>query len=155
MFLKIGELAKLAGCPVVTIRYYEKEGLLDAPQRTGGNYRLYGKKDIERLRFILHCRKHGITLAEIRQLLILFDNPERECSFAHELVERHLEFVENQISSLQELKEELKALNKKMGCEKKGGCSIIKQLGGSDNCHYCNDLREIEIRSGAESKAVD
>lgn len=42
MPLKIGELAKRSGCQVVTIRYYEKEGLLPPPERTDSNYRLYG-----------------------------------------------------------------------------------------------------------------
>lgn len=40
--LKIGELAKLTGSQVETVRYYEQEGLLPAPNRSAGNYRLYG-----------------------------------------------------------------------------------------------------------------
>ena len=58
MKVKIGELAKMTGCQVVTIRYYEKEGLLKRPERTERNYRLYGDEDIARLRFIRHCRQH-------------------------------------------------------------------------------------------------
>ena len=46
--MKIGELAKLAGCPVETIRYYERQGLLPAPARSGGNYRLYTLEHQER-----------------------------------------------------------------------------------------------------------
>ena len=52
MKLKIGELAKKSGCPVVTIRYYEKKGLLPEPDRNGSNYRLYDEADMERLRFV-------------------------------------------------------------------------------------------------------
>ena len=63
--MKIGELAKKTGCQVVTIRYYEKEGLLPEPERSEGNYRLYSEADIERLRFIRHCRHHDMKLAEI------------------------------------------------------------------------------------------
>ena len=40
MRMKIGEAARQAGCKVVTIRYYEQERLLPAPERSGGNYRL-------------------------------------------------------------------------------------------------------------------
>ena len=50
MKVKIGELAKMTGCQVVTIRYYEKEGLLKRPERTERNYRLYGEEDMARLR---------------------------------------------------------------------------------------------------------
>lgn len=62
MKVKIGELAKMTGCQVVTIRYYEKEGLLKRPERTERNYRLYGEEDMARLRFIRHCRQHGMSL---------------------------------------------------------------------------------------------
>jgi len=52
MEIRIGDLAKRSGCEVVTIRYYEKEGLLPKPARSGGNFRLYGEAHIERLQFI-------------------------------------------------------------------------------------------------------
>ncbi len=73
--MKIGELARKAGCQVVTIRYYEKEGLLGSPERTGSNYRIYSDEDLDRLRFIRHCRLHGMTLAEIRVLLAVREHP--------------------------------------------------------------------------------
>ena len=54
MKVKIGELARMAGCQVVTIRYYEKEGLLPAPERSAGGYRDYDEGQAERLRVIPH-----------------------------------------------------------------------------------------------------
>ena len=75
MEIRIGDLAKRSGCEVVTIRYYEKEGLLPKPARSGGNFRLYGEAHIERLQFIRHCRSLDMTLSEIRALLGLRDNP--------------------------------------------------------------------------------
>lgn len=54
--MKIGELAKRTGCPVETIRYYEREGLLPEPARSEGNYRQYTLAHVERLSFIRHCR---------------------------------------------------------------------------------------------------
>ena len=50
--MKIGELAKFADCQVETVRYYEREGLLPAPARSEGNYRLYSSEHLERLTFI-------------------------------------------------------------------------------------------------------
>ena len=51
MALKIGELAKATGTQVVTIRFYEKEGLLRQPERTAAGYRLYSQEDVERLHY--------------------------------------------------------------------------------------------------------
>ena len=55
MNIQIGELAKRTACPVVTIRFYEQEGLLPPPGRSRGNFRLYGEEHVERLQFIRHC----------------------------------------------------------------------------------------------------
>lgn len=75
--MKIGVLAKQADCPVETVRYYEREGLLPAPARTEGNYRLYSSEHLERLTFIRNCRTLDMTLDEIRRLLALMDSPAR------------------------------------------------------------------------------
>ena len=85
MKVKIGKLAKMTGCEVVTIRYYEKEGLLKEPERTEGNYRVYGEDAQERLRFIRHCRQHGMKLSEIRELLAFSDNPTVSCDWVNNL----------------------------------------------------------------------
>jgi len=62
---------------VETIRYYEREGLLPVPARTGGNYRLYGTQHVERLRFIRNCRSLDMTHDEIRTLLAFRDGAMR------------------------------------------------------------------------------
>ena len=74
--MKIGELARLAGSNVETIRYYEREGLLPKPGRSEGNYRIYGPMHLERLTFIRHCRGLDMTLDEIRTLLHFKESPE-------------------------------------------------------------------------------
>ena len=62
--MKIGELARRAGCPVGTIRYYEHQGLLPNPSCNNSNYRLYGQLHFERLTFIRNCRALDMTLEE-------------------------------------------------------------------------------------------
>jgi len=57
--LSIGDVAKATGVRVVTIRYYEKIGLLPVPPRTEGNYRSYNQEHIRGLRFIRRCRDLG------------------------------------------------------------------------------------------------
>ena len=129
MSVKIGELADLTGCQVVTVRYYEKEGLLNKPARSEAGYRLYTERDVERLKFIRHCRSHGMALAEIKALLALREAPDSDCSAAGELVDRHIQGLEQQIKSLERLKAQLIHLRKK--CDHQGraaSCGILKGL---------------------------
>lgn len=69
MFMKIGELSEKTSCSVLTIRFYEKEGLIPQPDRTQGNYRLYTEDYIDRLKFIVNCRSLNMNLIEIKKLL--------------------------------------------------------------------------------------
>ena len=77
--MKISEVSKRSGCSIQAIRYYEKEGLISAPSRTEGNFRLYGSEEIERLSFIKHCRTLDLSLSEIKHLLELQYLPSTPC----------------------------------------------------------------------------
>ena len=133
--MKIGELAKKTGCKVVTIRFYEKEGLLSEPERTEGNYRLYGKEDLERLEFIMHCRKHGMKLDEIKKLLAFRDKPQRDCTWVTELINSHIENVDAQMRSLEHLKYHLEQLRHRCAGGHTGDtCGIMQGLGGRESC---------------------
>ena len=127
----------MTGCEVVTIRYYEQEGLLKEPERTEGNYRVYGEDAQERLRFIRHCRQHGMKLSEIRDLLAFSDNPTVSCDWVNDLIKQHIESVEKQINDLTHLKKHLESLYHKCDGGKKSDCGIIKSLIDGENCIYC------------------
>lgn len=131
--MKIGELAKKTGCKVVTIRYYEKEGLLTEPERTEANYRVYGKAALERLDFIRHCRRHGMKLEEIKKLLTFRDNPQKDCGWIGELVAVHIQDVNEQIASLNHLKSHLEQLQG-ICADNGGGCGILKTLNSGGCC---------------------
>lgn len=73
--IKIGELSKVTGCSVQTIRHYEKEQLIASAERSEGNFRLYDEVAVEQLLFIKHCRSLDLSLPEIRQLLGLSRSP--------------------------------------------------------------------------------
>lgn len=66
---RIGELAKLADVTPDTIRYYEKQQMMDHDIRTEGGFRLYSDNDLQRLRFIRYARQLGFSLEAIRELL--------------------------------------------------------------------------------------
>jgi len=90
MNLQIGELAKRAACPVVTIRYYEREGLLPQARRSQGNFRLYGEAHVERLQFILRCRSLDMPLSDVRTLLSYRDRPAQDCGEVNLLLDERI-----------------------------------------------------------------
>lgn len=73
--ISIGQLAKAAGVGVETVRFYERKGLLALPPRKDSGYRQYDDEAVARLRFIRRAQLVGFTLAEIRELLALRDDP--------------------------------------------------------------------------------
>jgi MerR family transcriptional regulator, mercuric resistance operon regulatory protein len=77
--IAIGLLSKLTGANIETIRYYERVGLVSAPQRSPGGYRLYGPQQLKRLNFIRRARTLGFSLGEVRTLLRLADERRRPC----------------------------------------------------------------------------
>jgi len=127
--LKIGELAKLTDCKVETIRYYEREGLMPMPPRSGGNYRRYNDGHVERLAFIRHCRSLDMSLDEIRMLLGFHDRPEERCSDVNVLLDRHIAQVDARISHLLTLKKLLWELRQLCGDGRAArDCGILKEL---------------------------
>ena len=117
MRIKIGELARLSGLSVGAIRFYEKEGLLCAPDRSSGNYRLYGEREIERLRFIRHARFQGLSLEEIRLVLEYREKPGSDCQAIHSLIDRHIEEIGMQIEKLEKLRADLLAIKCRGACK--------------------------------------
>ena len=133
--MHIGELAKATGCKVVTIRYYEKEGLLAYPERSEGNYRLYGRADLERLEFVMHCRKHGMSLGEIKELLAFRDRPHRDCTWVSTLLDTHIARVDARITSLEHLKTHLEQLRQRCAGGQDGDrCGIMRGLNDKQAC---------------------
>lgn len=127
--MRIGELAKQADCPVETIRYYEKEGLLAAPRRSGANYRDYGAQHLERLAFIRRCRSLDMSLPEIRTLLDAIGRPGADCGPVDALLDEHIGHVAARIDELKQLKQELDAIRAHCaGHRPSTACGIVQTL---------------------------
>lgn len=80
----IGGLARGAGVPTSTVRYYERHGLLTSEARSRGNYRLYGPAALERLRFVRSAQAAGFTLSDITLLLRFRDGDPAPCQDVYE-----------------------------------------------------------------------
>ncbi|MBU2711881.1 heavy metal-responsive transcriptional regulator [Zooshikella harenae] len=110
--LSIGTLAKECGLSVEAIRYYEKQGLMPKPQRTGSGYRFYKTTDIDRLSFILRLKRLGFSLKEIRELLLLKSAPEKNHQQIHQLAEEKLVDIEHRIKDMLRVRHDLLTLLK-------------------------------------------
>lgn len=128
--MKIGELAAATGCPIETIRYYERAGLMCAPGRSAGNYRVYGADHQERLAFIRRCRLLDMSLEEVRRLLHFKDSPEEACDEVNAMLDAHLTDVRERIISMQQLEVQLTNLRSRCSqVQHAAQCGILHELG--------------------------
>jgi MerR family copper efflux transcriptional regulator len=118
--MKIGELARRAEVNIQTIRFYEREGLMPAPERLASGYRTYGARDLERVRVIRQFQGLGFTLADILEVLdfhrVLASSghaAEMRSSARAEMLERarrRLVTIEDKLSTLLAMKSEMDRL---------------------------------------------
>jgi DNA-binding transcriptional MerR regulator len=132
--MKIGALAKAVGANIETIRYYERIGLLPAAGRTAANYRDYGAAHRERLAFVRHARELGFSIADIRSLLDLSDQPERDCVEADQIASQHLAQVEIKIAQLSALRDELARMIHACRGGSAAECRVIEVLSDHAQC---------------------
>jgi Cu(I)-responsive transcriptional regulator len=135
MSLSIGTLARRTGTKVETIRYYERIGLLPAPARTEGNFRLYAARDLERLSFIRRGRDLGFSLDEVRALLRLADDRAQPCAEVDRIARLHLTEVERKLADLAALRAELKQLIEQCGHGTIAECRILEALAPCSQEH--------------------
>ena len=126
--LSIGDLGRATGTKIETIRYYERIGLLPSPPRTAGNYRSYTPGHLGRLRFVRRSRSLGFTLDQIRALLDLSDQRERECEAVDAIAREHVADVERKIADLTALRRELNSLIGQCRHGTIAECRIIEAL---------------------------
>jgi DNA-binding transcriptional MerR regulator len=108
--LRIAELARAVGVPTDTVRYYERVGLLPAPNRTAGGYRDYDVSAVDRLQFIQGAQRLGLRLVDIGHLLAVRDTGNCPSEPAGELLRRRLDDVDAQIAQLTALRTEMAAM---------------------------------------------
>ena len=128
----IGDLARLTGTKVNTIRFYEDIGLLPRAIRTASGRRVYDNPDVRRLAFIRHGRALGFSTDEIRSLLALAAQPDRDCAEAAAIARRHLAGIDLRIDRLNTLREALADVA--VSCEggRAANCRVIEAIADTE-----------------------
>jgi Hg(II)-responsive transcriptional regulator len=105
--LSIGQVARLAGVGVETVRFYEREGELSEPPRRASSYRQYSEQVVTRLRFIKRAKLLGFSLKEISELLLLRVDADTSCEQVKQRSEAKIAEVERKLVELQRMRQAL------------------------------------------------
>jgi MerR family copper efflux transcriptional regulator len=130
--MTIGQLARQTGVGIETVRFYEREGLLEAPARRESGYRQFTEDVITRLRFIRRAKDLGFSLKEIKELLYLKREEGTTCAEVKERVEAKIADIDAKIASLRQMKAALVKVTKQ--CTGRGptsACPILEALEGT------------------------
>ena len=128
--MRIGELATACDCPVETIRYYEKIGLLPQAARLANGYRSYEDTHRKWLQFILRSKELGFCQDEVRRLTDLAHQKQPACADVHELLEQHVDDVRKRIKELRRLQRALVRLKTQCRDGTLNDCPVIDELMG-------------------------
>lgn len=125
----IGQVAREAGVGVETVRFYEREGLIEAPSRRASGYRQYGDETVVVLKFIRRAKELGFTLKEIRSLMDLRLDSSASRGDVRQLAQEKVADIETRIHDLQRMRDTLVILIRKCsGRGKVPGCPILHAM---------------------------
>ncbi|KRW58480.1 Cu(I)-responsive transcriptional regulator [Pseudomonas sp. TTU2014-080ASC] len=133
--MNIGQAARRSGLSAKMIRYYESIDLLPAARRTDSGYRLYTEQDLHRLAFIKRSRDLGFSLADVGQLLALWEDRQRASADVKALAQGHIDELERKINELSSLRDTLKDLIQHCQGNDRPDCPILKDLESGGCCH--------------------
>ncbi|MGG6341725.1 Cu(I)-responsive transcriptional regulator [Stenotrophomonas indicatrix] len=127
--MNIGEASKASSVSAKMIRYYEQIGLIPPAERTGAGYRAYSQADVHRLRFIRRARDLGFSVAEITDLLGLWNDTSRHSADVKRLAEQHIDDLEQRIENMRQMADTLKSLISCCAGDDRPECPILQRLG--------------------------
>ena len=109
---QIGELAKRCGVTTDTLRFYEKNALINPAGRSESGYRLYDDENQQQVRFILKAKELGLSLEEIKDLLgIKLEATEHSCAEVKAITTAKLNLIDEKIAELSRIRRALKRIN--------------------------------------------
>lgn len=126
--MTISELAKRAGVPLDTIRYYERRKLLPDPRPRGKGYRDYDESYVRRVSLIKQAKALGFTLTEIKQLLSQAETEGLNCGDVRARGLEKLTDLDAQIAQLQQFRHDLAHLVERCPDDRQRPCDVSKSL---------------------------
>ena len=152
----IGALAKAAGVPTSTVRYYERLGVLRPDKRAKGDYRHYGPRALDRLRFIRSAAAIGLSLTDAAELLDVADGTEPPCDPVRERLVARFKAVTRQLQDVRRVQRKLKdALRNCCVGDDKGLCGAVLGLrgaAGADSGSKNSDCACLTLHPGSTSR---
>lgn len=126
--VNIGHAARLSGVSAKMVRHYESLNLLGRVTRTDSNYRQYSEAEVHTLRFIRRARDLGFSMADIAELVSLWQNPRRRSASVLRITERHLQALQERIAALQSMARTLEHLGHCCHGDERPDCPILDDL---------------------------
>nr|CBA30526.1 Heavy metal-dependent transcription regulator 2 [Curvibacter putative symbiont of Hydra magnipapillata] len=126
----MGEAARLSGVSAKMLRHYESLGLLGTVTRTDSGYRLYNQTDVHTLRFIKRCRDLGFSMAEIGELVGLWQNKRRASANVKKIAQKHMDELSERIAAMQAMQRTLSTLLHCCHGDDRPDCPILDDLAG-------------------------
>ena len=126
--MTIAGLARAGGVGVETVRYYQRRGLLETPERLGSlghgsGVRRYGEQDVRQLRFIRSAQAAGFTLEQITELIALDATEDR--TRARELARERIAALDAKIAEMKAARNALSRLARACDDASGGPCPIV------------------------------
>ncbi|MEK9945327.1 MAG: Cu(I)-responsive transcriptional regulator [Alphaproteobacteria bacterium] len=131
--MNIGEVAAETGVTAKSIRYYESINLIPAPERTESGYRQYSDRDVQILHFIKRARGLGFSVAEVAELLSLYQDRDRASAEVKGIVEARLTEIDQKITELESMRTTLRTLADRCHGDDRPDCPILDDLAGLTN----------------------
>ncbi|TYO97605.1 MerR family mercuric resistance operon transcriptional regulator [Geothermobacter ehrlichii] len=139
--LTIGKVARMAGVGIETIRFYERQGLIEQPPRPQNGFRIYPPETIRKIRFIRRAKQIGFSLREIRELLDLYFSSGASCDEVRRRAEEKRADIEQRMRHLQQMGQALQQL-----------IDACRQRGPDDPCPILAELVADEPITGDSSQ---
>jgi MerR family copper efflux transcriptional regulator len=131
----IGEAAKLSSVSAKMVRHYESLGLLPEVSRTDAGYRQYTDKEVHTLRFIRRARDLGFSMAEIAELLKLWQNRRRPSASVKRIASAHIAALEVKMAEMAAMRNTLQHLVHCCSGDDRPDCPILDELADATYRH--------------------
>lgn len=131
--MNIGQAAAATGVSAKMIRYYDEVGLVRPASRTGSNYREYGDREVNELRFIKRARGLGFSMEEIERLLSLWRDRGRPSREVKAIADKHVGDLDARIAEMKAMADTLRHLSHCCAGDDRPDCPILSDLATRDH----------------------